>query len=509
MFAPGLALLVLAGSLTAIAQTALTLQVVEPQGLRPPEQALLASAQGLLNRQGPQVWIRAGGLHARALQVLAPAPILQPIEGPWELVAAHRRRLAHFVTCRVSDASLNLATSLAGQSGWLVMDESLRAKAIGLGLLEAADVRNAPPGSFGRHGSQATRGLLIHQPPSKALHLRDLAVALGAWVDFEPAGPGETSLPDLVRALGRNTDVLGWGSDERQFVSAVSSGGGWVLPADWALNLSAHRWLKPAPAPTPPATRSPGPAPRRGERLVAFVVSDGDNLQWLLGGFTEAPGFWASPRRGSMPVTWELAPQLRRWAPAADAWLRQSASPADAFVGGPSGGGYYFPHVHPDAGAAAQASARLLAEAGMRVTSVLNDDGHPGEAAALLADPAIDGVLYKDYAPYHRRRGAIAWHHGKPVVAYRYLLWEQRRPDGSLRPDWLPEGVAEAVARQSDDPAGSDDAYAVVQVHAWSFRDRGGPLEAIHDTVRRLPPGTRVVTAPELVHWLRRLRSPP
>ena len=64
MFAPGLALLVLAGSLTAIAQTALTLQVVEPQGLRPPEQALLASAQGLLNRQGPQVWIRAGGLPA-------------------------------------------------------------------------------------------------------------------------------------------------------------------------------------------------------------------------------------------------------------------------------------------------------------------------------------------------------------------------------------------------------------------------------------------------------------
>ena len=123
-----------------------------------------------------------------------------------------------------------------------------------------------------------------------------------------------------------------------------------------------------------------------------------------------------------------------------------------------------------------------------------------------LAEPGVEGVLYKDYAPYNQRGGAVAWHHGKPVVAYRYLLWEQRRPDGSLRPDWLPEGVAAAVAKQDDDPVRSTDAFALVQVHAWSFRDRGGPMEAIHDTIRRLPPGTRVVTAPVMIRWLRGVR---
>jgi len=32
-------------------------------------------------------------------------------------------------------------------------------------------------------------------------------------------------------------------------------------------------------------------------------------------------------------------------------------------------------------------------------------------------------------------------------------------------------------------------------------------MEAIHDTVRRLPPETRVVTAPVLVRWLTRYRA--
>ena len=483
-----------------------TLMVVDAAGLSSAEQALLASAQGILNRKHPMAWVKAGGLHARVLDSVAPGFSIERLRGPWPLLASNRNAFSRFVTCRATDGSLNLATSLAGQRQWLVIDESLRPAALAHGLREAMDVREAPPGSFARHGADAARGILIHQPAAKALHLRDLAVALGAWVDFEPRQPADVPLADLVRRLGPNTDVLGWGSDERTFVSGVSVGGGWVLPADWALNLSAHRWLAPPmPATQPMPSGSPEP-PAPGQRVVAFVISDGDNLQWLLGGFTEAPGFWSSPRRGSFAVTWELAPQLRRWAPAADAWLRNTATPNDAFVAGPSGGGYYFPHVHPSPSTATQESARLMASAGLSIASVLNDGGDPSEVASLLAEPGVEGVLYKDYAPYNQRGGAVAWHHGKPVVAYRYLLWEQRRTDGSLRPDWLPEGVAAAVAKQDDDAVRSTDAFALVQVHAWSFRDRGGPMEAIHDTIRRLPPGTRVVTAPVMIRWLRGVR---
>ena len=479
--------------------------VPPPPGAAHAEQALLASAQGNLNREQPTVWIHSGGLHGRVLDRVASRFNITPVESVWALLASNRSAFSGFLTCHVTNHTLNLATSLAGPRRALVVDATLRERALTLGLAEVADLRQeSATNALERFGAGAARGLLIHQPVSKPFHLRDLAVARNAWVDFpESAG----ALTGLVRDLGPDTEVLGWGRDEHDFVRETSRGGGWVIPADWALNLSAHRWIHdPAPASPPPPTPAPAVP---GQRIVCFVISDGDNVQWLLGGFTEQPGFWSSPRRGTFPVTWELAPRLADLAPAAFAWLQRTASPMDAFVGGPSGGGYHFPHETPDRTRIARRSADALAKAGLRITSVLNSGGNPDELEALLADPRIDGALYKDYAPYNRRRGAIRWIHGKPVAAYRHLLWEQLRPDGTLRPDWLPDGVARAIRESDNDATKSPDAFALVQVHAWSFRKQGGPLEAIHQTVQKLPSNTRVVSATEFLALLGALKPAP
>ena len=126
---------------------------------------------------------------------------------------------------------------------------------------------------------------------------------------------------------------------------------------------------------------------------------------------------------------------------------------------------------------------------------VVDPQGLKGPENALLA--SIQGVLYKDYAPYNRGRGAVYWHQGKPSVSYRYLLWEQKDRSGGLRPDWLPAGVAEAVERQASGAEAGSEAYALINVHAWSFRDSGGPMGAIGRTIEALPPRVRVVTATE------------
>ena len=478
------------------------LWILDPPPADAAHQALAASIQGLLNQDRAVVWIRARSLQALVLERVQHRFTLAITANPWEIVRSNRACFAGFLTCHVTNHTLNLATSLAGPRQALVIDTSLRQTALDLGLTEVADLRAVPAThAFDRFSPECSRGILIHQPVSKPFHLRDLAVARKAWVDFEPSNG---SLTERVRQLGPDTEVLGWGSDEEVFVRESTRGGGWVIPADWALNLSAHRWLH---DPTPQPSPRPAPAPAQpGERIVTFVISDGDNVQWLLGGFATQPGFWSSPRRGSFPVTWELAPRLAELAPAADAWLRRTATPLDAFIGGPSGGGYYFPHHAPDPSRIAHRSADALAFANLRVTSILNSGGSPADAAALLADPRIDGVLYKDYAPYNRRQGAVSWHQGKPAVAYRYLLWEQKDRTGKLRPDWLPEGVAKAIAASPDDPTSTAEAFSVIQVHAWSFRSQGGPMEAIHDTIRQLPPRTRVVTAPDLIDLIRPLR---
>ena len=274
--------------------------VPPPPGAAHAEQALLASVQGNLNREQPTVWIRSGGLHGRVLDRVASRFNITPVESVWALLASNRSAFSGFLTCHVTNHTLNLATSLAGPRRALVVDATLRERALTLGLAEVADLRQeSATNAFERFGAGAARGLLIHQPVSKAFHLRDLAVARNAWVDFpESAG----ALTGLVRDLGPDTEVLGWGRDEHDFVRETSRGGGWVIPADWALNLSAHRWIHdPAPASPPPPTPAPAVP---GQRIVCFVISDGDNVQWLLGGFTEQPGFWSSPRRGPFPEMW-------------------------------------------------------------------------------------------------------------------------------------------------------------------------------------------------------------
>jgi hypothetical protein len=131
------------------------------------------------------------------------------------------------------------------------------------------------------------------------------------------------------------------------------------------------------------------------------------------------------------------------------------------------------------------------------LVTLLNDGGVQNSSKDWLERPEIRGVLYKDYAPYNRGRGAVYWHQGKPSVSYRYLLWEQKDRSGALRPDWLPAGVAGAVERQPSGAEAGSEAYALVNVHAWSFRDSGGPMGAIGRTIEALPPRVRVVTATE------------
>jgi hypothetical protein len=253
-----------------------------------------------------------------------------------------------------------------------------------------------------------------------------------------------------------------------------------------------------------------GPA-RKGERIVAFVMSDGDNIQWMGGQFATADGFWANPHRGEFDMTWEMAPLLAEVSPRTLAYFYQTASHGhglgrgrsrgqgrgiDDFVTGPSGVGYAFHNTLPDRTAFAERTASAMVESDLTIATMLNSSGGMEQSAELLAQPQVMGVIYKDYSPYNAKGGRIFWHEGKPCVSYRYLLWEPKRANS-------PQGVAEAIAELPDDPLNDPDSYALINVHAWSFKEMGGPMEAVKQTVDLLPRKTRVVTAAEFFVLLR------
>jgi len=75
-----------------------------------------------------------------------------------------------------------------------------------------------------------------------------------------------------------------------------------------------------------------------GVHTVAFVMSDGDNIQWLQGGW-RSDEWYGSPDRGAVPIGWTFAPAMESLAPVILDWAKSNATANDTFVAGPSGAG--------------------------------------------------------------------------------------------------------------------------------------------------------------------------
>ena len=480
----------------AAAASPARLFVIDPAPLRPAEQTMLATLQGLANRTNAQVWLRAGGMSEILLQRLAhEGTALQTRTSVWQLVEEFRSAIAGAVIVDLRSDSLNAATSLAGLLNGVVADSTLTNELAAARLPVIADARGLTDADiFEKHRSEFARGIAVEQVRSKHYHLRDWAVAKRAFTYSTTNASEQTR---YVKELGPLTEVFGWGLDERKFVEHVSQGGGAVIPADWSLNLSAMQHLAAA---IPDRKLLELPDVRPDERIVCFVMTDGDNVQFMAGGFVTAPGFWANTNRGGFAMTWEMPPILARIAPPALAHYFETAMPNDDFVTGPSGFGYYFPNHVPDRAAHALKTAGMMKKSKLRIASVLNSGGSMADARELLDHPEIDAVFYKDYAPYNRPRGRVDWYSGKPAVGYRFVLWGNK-------PENFPAGVASAIASMPNHPKSPEDRFALINVHAWSFRELGGPMGAVAETIRRLPTGTRVVTATHFVELLKRANA--
>ena len=474
------------------------LWVIPHDQMNPAEQVVAQTLQGLVNRQAPKIWIEAGGMSAVILKDLErEGTKLHRVASVWDLVRKFRPAVQGVIVYQLGASSLNVATSLCGLRQGVAVDESLMARAKAEGLTVLADTRGKTERDLlAQRGGRFVKGIIVEQTIEKPGFLRDFAVARGAFVY---SGVDSALRIEIARMFGPTALVFGWGDNEYQWFKDVSMGGASGVAADWCVNLSAMQGL-PVAALRRKVRPNPAP-PRAGERIVAFVLTDGDNIQWLCGGMPLDPKYFGSPLRGQFPMTWEVSPVLGRMAPRVLAYLYAHATDKDSFLaaGHP---GISFLHFLPDVPAAAVQTAEYLRRSDLSVVGVLNDnDGRMEETFPLLDLPHVRGVVYKDYAPYHRRQGAVVWRGGKPCMAYRFCLWEGL---GGCSVD----EVAAAIRGMPASPRTDAGSYALVTVHAWSFGGIGGPLEAVKRTIAALPPHTRVVTADDLLLLLKNTLGP-
>ena len=426
-------------------------------------------------------------------------------------------------TAGLIDESANVATSLAAILGGVAVSERFEPKAKSLGLPLLMDVRDKTEAwCLAQHADQFGRTVLMTADP-KSRMARDLGVALRAFVVSRPG-------PTYEAALARcepDCPVLGWGcGGEDEQTMASTKWGLFQTATNWSHNLPDYCTEEVGETIPAASVR----APRAGLSLAdlkwesgvhyaTFLLSDGDNVQWLMGNFaggSEAHSYYESPARGRFPFGWTLcAVDLAQLCPYVLQDLFRRAAPTDDFV--LYGGGYYYPDhfgesrvghagrlsvgqvTRPVSGAPspptpplggagddvmslhASRLAAYMRALGIRsiALNAMDWDGPQAVAAyqALARNiPTLDGVFTVQYYPYSGGEGRIIWvgapGRERPVVSCAYCIWAQT---GRPR-DTTPAGVAKHL---NAEPVGgetwTDADFTFVMPHCWSrFRDTKG-----------------------------------
>ncbi|MEQ7008594.1 GxGYxYP domain-containing protein [Actinopolymorpha sp. B17G11] len=489
------------------------LYVIGEGALRPEERVLAGTLQGQLARRCrggtdndvPGIYLDVPGVgYPVWLADLAERYDIEliPVNDLWTLVDRFTSQetnggpIDRYVLYRRAEPSINVATTVAGLTGAVAVEEALEPVAKQHGLRRVADVRGKDDRWVKEtYWSRLRHDLVVEQKPDFANQLRDYATMAGALMFYDGNSDFRRS---VVGDLAPDSATIGWGDasqGEDKFVSVSSQAGVRTIPADHARNLAPlsgirhSRLSQRAPEVALAATPEVDP----DTHYASFLITDGDNIQWMLGDFQSSANWFASPHRGAVDLGWGISPSLIDLAPSVMRWYYDHASAGahrDRFVAGPSGGGYLYPSMYPRAELDLH-TARLatsMRRADLHVAQIIDFDSFSDTAlwSAYLQRDQIDGLIYLEYSRYDSHKGAVVWAHDKPVISARTMLW-----DGL---DGADEASVTAELNAAERDPSSTAGYSVVMWHAWSKT-----VDSVKTVVDNLAPHVKVVPPDTLV----------
>ncbi|MFC5263490.1 GxGYxYP domain-containing protein [Kribbella qitaiheensis] len=484
------------------------LNVLQESALSPAELTLATTLQGQLARTGSEgLYLDIPSLGYRLwLDDLADRYGVRV--GPGDLwKTLEQSRVAGYILFRQGTSSVNVATTLAGLTGAIAIEESLEATAIRSGLRKVLDVRDKDEQwVWSNYSHRLRHDVVIEQKEDWPERLRDYATMAGAFAFFD----GNSAFrAEVVGALDDDATVIGWGdaaNGEDTFIGPNSDAGVKAIPADHARNLSVLSGIRADRISQRGPVETPRPDP--DAHYVSFLITDGDNIQWMLGDFPTDPRWFGSAQRGKVDLGWGISPSLVDLAPSVMRWYYDQsggggraagASGTDRFVVGPSGGGYMYPSRFPKAALDKHTGslAQEMERADLSVVQIIDFDSFPDTAlwSTYLKRPQIDGLIYLEYSRYDSHKGKVVWANGKPVISARTMLW-----------DGLPGADEASVIAELNsatrDPH-STAGYSVVLWHAWSKS-----LDNVMTVVDGLAPHVKVIPPDTLVKMVSRHANP-
>ncbi|MFC9691649.1 GxGYxYP domain-containing protein [Kribbella sp. NPDC056951] len=476
------------------------LTVLDENSLTLPERTLATTLQGLLARRGPETLylnLPSLGYQFWLDDLVTRYGVRTQESDLWTTV--RRSGVRGYVLFRAGTPSVNVATTLAGVTGAVAIEESLEALAIRNGLRKVLDVRDKDDRwVVDNYWHRVRHDVAIEQRGDIAERLRDYVTMAGTLAFFD----GNTAFrAEVIGKLDDDATVIGWGdasAGEDKFIGPNSDAGAKALPADHARNLSVLSGIRNNRLNQSGGGGGRALDPDPNAHYVTFLITDGDNIQWMLGDFPTDRRWFGSPHRGKVDLGWGISPSLIDLAPSVMRWYYDQ-SVKDRWVVGPSGGGYMYPSRYP-AAALEKHTASLadsMGRADLSVVQIIDFDSFENTElwSSYLKRREIDGLIYLEYSRYDGHKGKVVWADGKPVISARTMLWDGL--DGA--------DEASVIAELNNAPRDphSTAGYSVVLWHAWSKS-----VDDVMTVVNGLAPHVKVVPPDTLVKMVAQHAKP-
>ena len=486
-------------------------RISEPSNLS--DKLLLASVQGLAAKHtDEQILIVAGAssLYLPYMQESWGVELNNKVDGKTvniqNLAEHYKDNIKGYILCSMNDGddSIDVAISLAGILDAAIATKSNQKILDDMGYECLLDVTECDDAWLreSEYWEKLNRDIAFEQPSSMVPKLVDYAVLCGAYFNFYD-GRNNAEHKAMYEFLNDNAVVFGYNNTLGEFdtVKSFSELNIQMLPSDHAYNIST---LSGFTLESLTQKRAPDAASdAKNVHTVCFLMSDGDNMQWILNNFATEKKWYGSPLRGTFDIGWGIPPtSVDLIAPMAS-YLYDTMTERDEFIMELSGLGYTFPSKWDSEQRQTMASelADYMKRSDLRFAEILDDNGFNDTVVSdFTAQDGIDGLFYIEYSHYAAKNGKIIWTNGKPAVSARYRLWSNNA-DSSI------ETLARRINGASTDPT-DEKAYSFVIVHAWSgmkdgkLSEGGNTMEAIAALVEKFDEDVEVVTPSEFMDRL-------
>ena len=471
-----------------------TLYVIQDLNHTEQELFLVQSLQGILAKSKPKIFRERGSGSSIWINDLVQNYNVTRIDSfdnnLTELIEMFTEELNGYILCNAFDESSNVAISLSGLTRSLAVPVELEQVALDAGLSLHLDVRDKEyEWVLKNYGEELSKNCISYQKEEKGNFLGDYSIFTNSFHFYSDIHDSLTE--EAFKRMNPNSVLFGWGDDEYQTIRKSSEYGIGVHPADWAFNLSTLTNFNAETTQKTPLYLDT--VTQENTHTVCFLMSDGDNIQWMLNLFADDSRWFGSENRGQMPIGWTIPPAMSELAPTVMHKLYEmsenTTSGRDYFVAGPSGNTYNFPDFFTDLEGQCSTMNTYLERSDLSIVNILGNSDNPRILSHFTEMEHVDGVFYYDYGNYSKGEGKIYCDSWKPIVQSRFNLW------GGFE---TCESMAEKLNSLPKTPE-NEDGYSLIAVHAWS-----NSVDSLLYVKSLLENNVRVVSPDEFVYLISR-----